>query len=103
MNILLVDDHFMAVEFYHNFLSEYFVTENSITVSKALNCEQAFNAIIDSNTVHPIDWAFLDYSLPAFDDQNLYSGSDVAQLVRKYHPNCKIVMITGHTGQAIQN
>lgn len=92
MNILIVDDHPMIVSFYETALQEYF--NNKIIITAANNCEVAYNYIVTSKVDYTI--TILDYSLPVYNEKKILSGVDLALLLRKYHKNCKIVIITAH-------
>lgn len=43
-----------------------------------------------------IHFAFIDINLPPFAEMKLFSGSDVAKLIRDYFPDCKIIIISMH-------
>jgi DNA-binding NarL/FixJ family response regulator len=95
-NILIIDDHPMSVDSYKTLLS-------SIESNKKANyllgysCEDAFNILHqtkhDNETIH---FAFVDVNLPPFEEKKLFSGSDVAKLIRDYFPDCKIIIISMH-------
>lgn len=95
-NILIIDDHPMSVDSYKTLLS-------SIESNKKANyllgysCEGAFNIL--HQTKHDkkmIDFAFVDVNLPPFEEKKLFSGSDIAKLIRNYFPDCKIIIISMH-------
>lgn len=94
MNILIVDDHPLTVSGYTDTLSRIQVLSNSSSFLQAYNCEDAFCKIM-TNSI--LDLAIIDYGLPSFPAQHLFSGSDLAQIVKQNHPNCKIIIITAHT------
>lgn len=95
-NILIIDDHPMSVDSYETLLS-------SIESNKKANyllgysCQEAFNILCqmkhNSETIH---FAFVDVNLPPFEVEKLFSGSDVAKLIREYFPGCKIIIISMH-------
>lgn len=99
MNIFLVDDHPMIIDGYCNALSSYFTFHgNKKTIIKASNCQEAYEAIVNaisSNELFGI--AIIDKSLPGFEEKSIFSGNDVAMLIRKTMPHCKIIMVTAHT------
>lgn len=98
MNILLVDDHPMTVEGFMNALLQVNFTKKKAAFSKVHNCKDAYNAIINaSETFHPFDLAIIDQSLPGYPEQSIASGSDLALLIRKQMPDCKIIIVTAHT------
>jgi len=90
MEILIVEDHSMTIAGYISILSELFPSANFL---KALNCLEAYMEITTSSK---LDWAIIDYQLPAFQEKNLYSGIDIALLIKKKHPNCRIMIITAY-------
>lgn len=97
MNILIIDDHPLNVDSYTALLSTIETIEKPIFY-RAYNCKEAFETIqklSSSNT--PIDIAFLDVSLPAYEDQNIYSGEDIGKLLQQQYHNCKIVIISMHS------
>ncbi|RWX01398.1 response regulator [Flavobacterium cerinum] len=98
MNILLVDDHPMALDLYENVILENFKHLAPISITKALNCKDAYDAITTvKNNNTSFDFAILDYSLPVYKEKNILSGNDIANLIRKENHSCKIVIITSHT------
>src|SRR5690606_25859344 len=90
MSVLIVDDHLMTIEGYITLLKKEIPV---FTPLKALNCEEAYH-IITSTSV--LDLAIIDYQLPEFEEKGLSSGVDVALILKKYHPKCKIIMITAY-------
>lgn len=94
MNILIVDDHPMSVSGYTDTLSSSGLFPKSPSFFKAYNCEEAFYKIM-SNTV--LDLAIIDFSLPPFAGHHLFSGSDLAKIIKQNHPDCKIIIVTAHT------
>ena len=78
-NILIIDDHPMSVDGYKILLS-------SIESNKKTNyilgysCEEAFSIIQRAKS----------------EIEKIFSGSDVAKLIRKYFPDCKIIIISMH-------
>jgi DNA-binding NarL/FixJ family response regulator len=95
VKILMIDDHQTMIEGYKSILS---LNKQGckIETTDVNNCESAY-AII-TNTSNPIsfDIVFLDYSMPPYPEQNLFTGEDVAILIRKHLPNSKIILITAH-------
>lgn len=107
IKILMVDDHPSMLEGYKVILS-YNDLGYEIETTAAHNCENAFNIISNPLTENLYDLAFLDYSLPAYEDMNIHNGEELALLVKKYSPKTKVVILTSHTEalllyQIIQN
>ncbi|HEU4790689.1 MAG TPA: response regulator [Flavobacterium sp.] len=98
MNVLVVDDHPMTVEGYINALSKGAFGLNSPIFSKAHNCEEAYLSLLRSSAAEEsFDVALIDKGLPGYEEKSIFSGIDLARLIRELMPNCKIVMITAHT------
>lgn len=98
LNILIVDDHPMTVDSYINLLSDIDFEENKPNFIKSYNCKDAYSRIFFyiKQEIN-IDFALLDISLPPYEEQNINSGIDLALLIRKKNPNCKIVLLTMHS------
>lgn len=104
LTILIVDDHPMTVDSYVNLLSdESFDTIEPVFV-KMYNCETAYKKIIllEKQNIK-IDFAILDVNLPPYSEFNISNGIDLAGVIRKSHPNCKILLLTMHTEAFIVN
>jgi DNA-binding NarL/FixJ family response regulator len=104
LNILIVDDHPMTVDSYVNLLSdECFDTVEPFFIKK-YNCETAYKKIVllEKQNVK-IDFAILDVNLPPYPEQNISNGIDLAALLRKTQPSCKILLLTMHTEAFIVN
>lgn len=98
MNILLVDDHPMTVEGFMNALLKVNFTKKKAVFTKVHNCKDGYHTIIKtSKSPKPFDLAIIDQGLPNYPEQSMASGSDLALLIRKSMPDCKIIMITAHT------
>lgn len=95
LNILMIDDHPSMIEGYKSILSfnDLGIQINSVP---AYNCESAYNIITSEDNSEAFDMAFVDLSLPPYLDKNMKSGEDLALLIRKTHPKCKIVILTSH-------
>jgi DNA-binding NarL/FixJ family response regulator len=92
--LFMLDDHQAMLEGYKAILS---MNQNlAFETTDANSCEQAYTIITQPEKFGTFDFAFLDYSVPAFEAQQLYSGEDVALLVRKHHPSTKIMVLTSH-------
>ena len=86
----------MSVDSYKTLLSTI-VSNQKANYLMGYNCEEAFNILHQikhiSETIH---FAFVDVNLPPFKEKKLFSGSDVAKLIRNYFPDCKIIIISMH-------
>ncbi|WP_159799315.1 response regulator [Flavobacterium sp. MK4S-17] len=102
LNILIVDDHPMTVDGYINVLSEEKFENHELVFTKALDCKQAYEYIIDSkNNGKPFNIAYLDLSLPPYPDKNINSGFDLGILLREMIPDCIIIILTMHSESAL--
>lgn len=93
-NIVIVDDHPFIIEGYKNAIKSY-SSQYEFTISQANNCKSAYEII--TSAAKPFDIAFFDISMPAYEEKNIFSGEDLAQLVKKVMPACKVVLLTMHT------
>lgn len=94
MNILLVDDHPFTTEGYKAVMQKRF-TENGTHITIADSCKAAYNAIAAAR--EPFNLAVIDQNLPPFEEKKLKNGTDIALLLRKNMPGCKLIMVTAHT------
>ncbi len=94
-NILIVDDHPFIIQGYKNAITRYNPNEYEFVISEAKDCQSAYDLI--TNDSLSFDIAFLDISMPAYEEKELYSGEDLAKLILQYMPNCKIIMLTMFT------
>ena len=95
-NILIVDDHPFIIEGYKNAITRYNPKEFEFLISQAKDCESAYNIITDPNTT-VFDIAFLDISMPPYEEKGIYNGEDLAKLISEYMPSCKIILLTMYT------
>jgi len=94
--ILIVDDHPINVDGYQTILSNI-ESNKEAQYLIAFDCEQAYNTINNNHLVdNTIDFAFIDVSLPPYEEKKILSGSDIAMLIRKLFPQCKIIIISMH-------
>lgn len=104
LNILIVDDHPMTVDSYVNLLSDDSFNKTEADFYKNYNCESAYKKIhFLKKQNQNIDFAILDVNLPAYPELNILSGIDLAAVIRKTHPECKILLLTMHTEVFIVN
>ena len=95
-NIIIVDDHPFIIEGYKNAIKAYRPGKFEYTVTQAKDCQSAFE-IITSPNAETFDLAFLDISMPPYEEENINSGEDLALLLQKVSPDCKIILLTMHT------
>lgn len=94
MRILMVDDHPTQLDGYKIILA-YNNQGIEIETVMAYNCKTAFEIIKDAT--QSFDMFFLDLNLPAYPEQQIKSGEDLAYLVKECHPESKIIMLTSHS------
>lgn len=95
-NILIVDDHPFIIEGYKNAITRYNPKDFDFLISQAKDCESAYNIITNPDTI-VFDIAFLDISMPPYEEKGIYNGEDLAKLISEYMPNCKIILLTMYT------
>lgn len=93
LQVLGIDDHAVVLEGYHSLFKSFEI--EALKFTKANDCRSGYETIT-GNKKTPFDIAVLDYSIPHFVEKNLYSGEDMALLLRREMPLCKIVMMTMH-------
>jgi two-component system, NarL family, response regulator NreC len=107
VKILMVDDHPSMLEGYKVILS-YNDLGYELDTTLAHTCQAAFEIISNPANVNHFDLAFLDYSLPPYNEMKIHNGEDLGLLIKKYSPRTKIAILTSHTEalllyQIIQN
>ncbi|MGV3460775.1 MAG: hypothetical protein ACO1N9_10025 [Flavobacterium sp.] len=106
LNVLAIDDHAVVLQGYFS-IFKHLENSFSINFKKAWDCKSGHDVIV-GNVDTPFDVAVLDYSIPSHPELGLYSGEDMAGLIRKHMPGCKIIMMTMHRefeilGRILQN
>ncbi|WP_395054221.1 response regulator transcription factor [Flavobacterium sp.] len=94
INVLIVDDHPFIIQGYKNVINLFPNKKITFSFTEAVDCQTGFNAIMNSDIA--FDVAFLDISMPTYEAMNIMSGEDLALLLKKEMPNCKIVILTMH-------
>lgn len=95
LHVLAIDDHVVVLEGYHYMFQNLDQDYGELKFVKAKDCKTGYR-VISANRDEPFDIALIDYSIPHYEDQQLYSGADLAMLVRDTMPNCKIILMTMH-------
>jgi DNA-binding NarL/FixJ family response regulator len=95
-NILIVDDHPFIIEGYKNAITRYNPKDFEFLISQAKDCESAYNIITNPDSII-FDIAFLDISMPPYEEKGIYNGEDLAKLISEYMPSCKIILLTMYT------
>lgn len=96
-NVLIVDDHPFIIKGYKNGLDGY-NTKNcrskyDFIITEAIDCRSGYDAIM-AKGIEPFDIAFFDLSMPIYEKMSIFSGEDLALLMRKQMPDCKIIILT---------
>lgn len=97
VNILIVDDHPFIIEAYKNAIKGY----NSkgayeFEITQAKDCKTGYEAITAPG-IPPFGIAFFDLSMPIYEEKGIFSGEDLALLIKREMPDCKIILLTMHT------
>lgn len=97
VNILIVDDHPFIIEAYKNAIKGY----NSkgayeFVITQAKDCKTGYEAITAPG-IQPFGIAFFDLSMPTYEEKGIFSGEDLALLIKNEMPDCKIILLTMHT------
>ena len=95
-NILIVDDHPFIIDGYKNAITRYKPDLYEYLFTQGKDCMTGYNIITDPEIPH-FDVAFLDISMPVYEEKGIYSGEDLAKLIMQYMPNCKIILLTMYT------
>ena len=96
MNVLIADDHKVTIAFFASSIGNLFKDKEK-NLSECICCKEAFESIelaLAENTLFEL--AILDYRMPPFPEQGIQSGKDLAVLLQKKMPDCKIIIITGN-------
>jgi DNA-binding NarL/FixJ family response regulator len=95
-NILIVDDHPFIIDGYKNAITRYKPNIYEYSFSQGKDCESGYNIITNPETI-PFDVAFLDISMPSYEEKGIISGEDLARLIVELMPDCKIILLTMYT------
>ena len=94
VKILFVDDHPSQIMGYKTILA-YNNLNLDIVAAECHNCKEAFSVITQAEPGQ-FDVVFLDRSMPPYEEGGIFSGEDLALLVKKHLPEAKIVILTSH-------
>ncbi|MFH7015965.1 response regulator [Flavobacterium sp. FlaQc-47] len=95
-NILIVDDHPFIIEGYKNAITRYNPEQYEFLILQAHDCKSGYDLIQDEKTPE-FDVAFLDISMPAYEEKDIFSGEDLAKLILDKMPRCKVILLTMYT------
>lgn len=95
INVLIVDDHPFIIQGYKNVINLFPNKKVHFTYTEAVDCKSGYETIVNSEI--KFDIAFLDISMPVYEEKNIQTGEDLAKLMIQLMPDCKIVMLTMHS------
>lgn len=93
---LIVDDHPFIIEAYKNAIKKYSLQGLEFVVTQANDCKSGYE-LIEGNNAKEFDLAFFDISMPEYAEKGIFSGEDLAVLLRNRPTPCKIILLTMHT------
>lgn len=94
--ILIVDDHPFIIDGYKNAITRYKPDVYEYSFTQGKDCATGYDIITNPETP-PFDVAFLDISMPTYEEKGIHSGEDLAKLIMEFMPNCKIILLTMYT------
>ena len=86
----------LAIQICYTILYVLLISSKSLERSPNASAMANFLLFFYLNQNTTIDLALLDISLPPYIKFNIENGVDLASLIRKKFPNCKIVLLTMH-------
>ena len=98
IKILMVDDHPFIIEAYKNTLAGYKNERYVMEIDQASDCKSGYEIIASAaDRKENFDVAFLDISMPSYDEKKIFSGEDLAVFIKEKMPDCKVILLTMHT------
>lgn len=94
--VLIVDDHPFILVGYKNTLNRYIPEQFEFQYEEAKDCKSAYDIITNPDAT-VFDFAFLDISMPPYEEKSILSGEDLAILLHQYMPECRIIILTMYT------
>jgi len=95
VNVLIVDDHPFIIQGYKNVIKLFPNKDIEFTFFEAVDCKSGYEAVVNAEVQYDI--AFLDVSMPTYEEMNINTGEDIAKLLMKIMPECKIALLTMHS------
>jgi len=93
--VLIIDDHPLIANAYHQALDEVFKESNDeLNILFATTIDEAQAFIEDPDEFIKIDIIFLDIRLPKGENQKIISGEDLGIIIREKYPKNKLVIAT---------
>ena len=94
--ILIVDDHPFIIDGYKNAITRYKPDLYEYSFTQGKDCKTGYDIVTNPET-QPFDVAFLDISMPVYEEKGIHSGEDLAKIIMEFMPNCKIILLTMYT------
>lgn len=95
INVLIVDDHPFIIQGYKNVINLFPNKDYEFKFYEATNCQTGYEAVVNAPVKY--DLAFLDVSMPIYEEKNINTGEDIAKLLMAEMPECKIALLTMHS------
>ena len=99
IKVLIVDDHPFIIEGYKNAITRYNPNQYEFLISQAHDCKSGYDLIEDTNAPQ-FDIAFLDISMPPYEEKEIFSGVDLAKLILKKLPAWNLLVVNQPSDQA---
>lgn len=96
IDVLMIDDHPLIISGYKSILS-FNEMGYEINATTATSCKEAYEIITETEDLYAFDLVLLDLILPPYEEKGLYSGEDIAYLIREKFRFAKIMILTSHT------
>ena len=93
MNVLFVEDHPAMVEGYKGLFQKTDIGQDW-QFDAAYNLQSAYERIMQPGKKY--DLISIDIEMPAFEQVNLFTGEDLARLIRKQIHDARILIMTSH-------
>ena len=91
IKLLIIEDHNIIAHAYENILNN--IPNVNFNIAFAKNCDEAIQEL---QRIKP-QIVFLDLQLPISKNERFISGEDIGLLIRRKHPNTKILVLTSIT------
>lgn len=93
VKVVMIDDHPPIIEGYKAILSS--ISDRYTTnVTMAFTAKDGYEII---SKIHDFQLIYIDFTLPAYEQQGIYSGQDLIPFIRKFCPNARVLVATSHS------
>lgn len=93
---LIIDDHPTQVETYKAIFNLVVNEDLTLKFYTFYDLEKAYEFVKQDDNAKNIDLVLLDLNLPACPKHNLYSGADLAEIIKQDLPQAKLSFLTSH-------